>query len=203
MKPTFDYGAPLLENEAKFQDPFFQRFRLSQGLCSFSTRREDFQELSVSDFLRRRHLRDRNLHVRSRQGTSHFASPENETGEDDPRAVCGGPRMLRIQERHERDALQRDRDDDPHHGRSDREHSRPSHGTAVLQEIRALRFRNARHVEGKSASRQQDLGPAQGDPRGRYLRAGRRLRGHRQRGVRDSPMSSCVFPCAAQSRSST
>ena len=35
MKPTFDYGAPLLKNEAKFQDPFFQRFRLSKASVPF------------------------------------------------------------------------------------------------------------------------------------------------------------------------
>ena len=35
MKPTFDYGAPLLKNEAKFQDPFFQRFRLSKASAPF------------------------------------------------------------------------------------------------------------------------------------------------------------------------
>ena len=35
MKPTFDYGAPLLKNEAKFQDPFFQRFRLSKASDPF------------------------------------------------------------------------------------------------------------------------------------------------------------------------
>jgi len=35
MKPNFDYGAPLLKNEAKFQDPFFQRFRLSKASVPF------------------------------------------------------------------------------------------------------------------------------------------------------------------------
>ena len=35
MKPTFEYGAPLLKNEAKFQDPFFRRFRLSKASAPF------------------------------------------------------------------------------------------------------------------------------------------------------------------------
>ena len=35
MKPTFDYGAPLLKNEAKFQDPFFRRFHLREAPVPF------------------------------------------------------------------------------------------------------------------------------------------------------------------------
>src|SRR5437867_680101 len=31
MKPNFDYGGPLLKNEAKFQDPFFSRFHLREA----------------------------------------------------------------------------------------------------------------------------------------------------------------------------
>jgi len=35
LKPTFEYGEALLENETKFQDPFFQRFRLSKASVPF------------------------------------------------------------------------------------------------------------------------------------------------------------------------
>jgi len=35
MKPTFEYPAALLENEARFQDPFFRRFRLEKALLPF------------------------------------------------------------------------------------------------------------------------------------------------------------------------
>src|SRR2546427_4022922 len=35
MKPNFDYGGPLLKNEAKFQDPFFSRFHLREAPAPF------------------------------------------------------------------------------------------------------------------------------------------------------------------------
>ncbi len=35
MKPNFDYGDPLLKNEAKFQDPFFRRFHLREAPVPF------------------------------------------------------------------------------------------------------------------------------------------------------------------------
>ena len=35
MKPNFDYGDPLLKNEAKFRDPFFRRFHLREAPVPF------------------------------------------------------------------------------------------------------------------------------------------------------------------------
>ena len=35
MRPNFDYGDPLLKNEAKFQDPFFRRFHLREAPVPF------------------------------------------------------------------------------------------------------------------------------------------------------------------------
>src|SRR5438552_5522315 len=35
MKPNFDYGGPLLKNEANFQDPFFSRFHLREAPAPF------------------------------------------------------------------------------------------------------------------------------------------------------------------------
>src|SRR2546422_8394295 len=35
MKPTFEYGEALVENETKFQDPFFRRFHLRKASVPF------------------------------------------------------------------------------------------------------------------------------------------------------------------------